>query len=64
MDVRRPYYSFITILTIGYGDITPATNIAQKMSMFFGLIGYFYGVVVIGIIMGKYLSKDSSGGEK
>jgi len=58
------YYSFITILTIGYGDITPATNIAQKMSMFFGLIGYFYGVVVIGIIMGKYLSKDSSGGEK
>ena len=54
------YYSFITILTIGYGDITPATDIAQKMSMFFGLIGFFYGVVVIGIIMGKYLSKDNS----
>lgn len=50
------YFSFITILSIGYGDITPASDIAQKMSMFFGLIGYFYGTVVIGIIMGKYLS--------
>lgn len=51
------YFSFITILSIGYGDITPLSDVAQKMAMFFGLIGYFYGVVVIGIIMGKYLSK-------
>lgn len=53
------YFSFITILSIGYGDITPASDIAQKMAMFFGLIGYFYGVVAIGIIMGKYLSRKS-----
>lgn len=53
------YFSFITILSIGYGDITPASDIAQKMSMFFGLIGYFYGVVVIGIIMGKYLTRKN-----
>lgn len=51
------YFSFITILSIGYGDITPASDLAQKMAMFFGLIGYFYGVVVIGIIMGKYISQ-------
>lgn len=51
------YFSFITILSIGYGDITPASDMAQKMAMFFGLIGYFYGVVVIGIIMGKYISQ-------
>lgn len=51
------YFSFITILSIGYGDITPASDVAQKMAMFIGLIGYFYGVVVIGIIMGKYISK-------
>jgi len=57
------YYSFITIITIGYGDITPASDVAQKMSVFFGLVGYFYGVVVVGIIMGKYLSRNSSGKE-
>ncbi len=51
------YFSFITVLSVGYGDITPATVIAKKAAMFFGLLGYFYGVVVIGIIIGKYISK-------
>lgn len=51
------YFSFITVLSVGYGDITPATVVAKKAAMFFGLIGYFYGVVVIGIIIGKFISK-------
>ena len=51
------YFSFITVLSVGYGDITPATDVAQKAAMFFGLVGYFYGVVVIGIIIGKFISK-------
>ncbi|WP_347841323.1 ion channel [uncultured Draconibacterium sp.] len=51
------YFSFITILSIGYGDITPATQIAQKTALLFGLLGYFYGVVVIGVIIGKYLAR-------
>jgi voltage-gated potassium channel len=51
------YFSFITIISVGYGDITPATEIAKKAAMFFGLIGHFYSIVVIGIILGKYLSK-------
>lgn len=53
------YFSFITILSVGYGDITPVTEIAKKAAMFFGLVGYFYGVVVIGIIIGKYISKSN-----
>lgn len=53
------YFSFITVLSIGYGDITPATDVAKKAAMFFGLIGYFYGVVVIGIIIGKFISKNN-----
>ena len=51
------YFSFITVLSVGYGDITPVTVIAQKMTMFFGLLGYFYGVVVMGIIIGKFLAQ-------
>ena len=53
------YFSFITVLSVGYGDITPATDVAQKAAMFFGLIGYFYGVVVIGIIIGKFISRNN-----
>lgn len=53
------YFSYITIISVGYGDITPATEIAKKASVFFGLVGYLYGVVVIGIIIGKYISKNN-----
>ena len=53
------YFSFITIISVGYGDITPTTEIAKKAAMFFGLIGHFYTVVVIGENIGKYLSRKN-----
>lgn len=51
------YFSFITVLSIGFGDITPVSSLAKNVTVFFGLIGNFYSVVVIGIIIGKYSSK-------
>lgn len=51
------YYSFISIMSIGYGDIYPLTIFAKKMTMFMGLLGHFYNVIVIGIVIGKYISK-------
>jgi len=48
------YFSFITLLSIGYGDITPTTEISRSLVVFFGLIGNFYTVFVIAIIVGKY----------
>lgn len=50
------YFSFVTLLTIGYGDITPVTEIAKKIIVLLGLTGHFYTVFVIGIIIGKYIN--------
>jgi len=50
------YFSFVTLLTIGYGDITPVTELAKKIVVLLGLMGNFYTVFVIGIILGKFLS--------
>ena len=50
------YFSFITILTIGYGDIAPLTDQARSLSLFFGLIGQFYLVVIMAVLVGKFLS--------
>lgn len=50
------YFSFVTLLTIGYGDITPVTPTARKMVVLLGLLGNFYSVFVIGIIIGKYIN--------
>lgn len=53
------YFSFITTLTIGYGDITPLTLHAKKATMFIALLGNFYTVFVTGIVIGKYLNRKS-----
>ncbi|MDW5290344.1 potassium channel family protein [Formosa sp. PL04] len=53
------YFSYISLLTIGYGDITPATVVAQKATMLTGLAGQFYMVILTAIIVGKYISQTS-----
>jgi voltage-gated potassium channel len=50
------YFSFTTLLTIGYGDITPLSMVAKRAVMLMGLMGHFYTVFVTSIIIGKYLS--------
>lgn len=54
------YFSYITLLTIGYGDISPITQIAQKATIFVGLIGQFYMVIITAITVGKYLNQVSN----
>lgn len=44
---KAVYFSFITGLTVGYGDIVPITAIGRVISVLLGLIGIlFTGVVV------------------
>ncbi|WP_431130424.1 ion channel, partial [Flagellimonas flava] len=40
------YYAYITLMSIGYGEIVPAIPIAQKAAMLVGLMGQFYLVIV------------------
>jgi hypothetical protein len=49
------YFSFITITTVGYGDILPKSIIAQFVAMYLAIIGQLYLAVVMSIIIGKYL---------
>ncbi len=49
------YYSYITLLTIGYGEIVPVIPIAQKAAMLVGLIGQFYLVIVTAVVVEKYI---------
>jgi voltage-gated potassium channel len=52
------YFSFTTMLTIGYGDITPVSLIARRAVMLMGLLGHFYTVFITSIIIGKYLTTN------
>jgi hypothetical protein len=50
------YFSFVTITTTGYGDILPVKPIARTLAICLALFGTLYLTVIIGILIGKYLS--------
>lgn len=48
------YFSFVTLLTIGYGDIKPLTTLAQKATILVGLTGQFYLIFVTAIVLDRF----------
>ena len=53
------YYSYITMLTIGYGEIVPVTPIAQKAAILTGLVGQFYTVIITAVVVEKYIKHST-----
>ena len=53
------YYSFVTITTLGYGDITPITDVAKAFSVLEAVIGQLYLVVAVAWLVGMHVSTKS-----
>ena len=53
------YYSFVTITTLGYGDITPVTEVAKAFSVLEAVFGQLYLVVAVAWLVGMHVSKKS-----
>ncbi len=51
------YYSFVTLLTIGYGDVVPLSRMAQTLTIVEGLIGQFYLIFFMASLVGLYIQK-------
>jgi hypothetical protein len=41
------YFSFSTLTTVGYGDITPVARVARSLSNMEALIGQLYPAIVL-----------------
>ena len=48
------YFSLVTLATVGYGDILPATSTARMLAMIQAVTGQFYIAVVVAIFVGMY----------
>ncbi|MEW5733378.1 MAG: potassium channel family protein [Thermodesulfobacteriota bacterium] len=48
------YYSFSTMLTVGYGDIIPLSHLAQSLSVIQALVGQFFMVFFMAVLVGMY----------
>jgi hypothetical protein len=51
------YFSSITITSIGYGDIVPTIYYTRLLAALVGIIGHFYTVMLVGIVISKFVSK-------
>jgi voltage-gated potassium channel len=48
------YYSYVTLTTVGYGDITPQSHYAQAAAAFEAVIGVLYTVVLLSRLVAMY----------
>jgi len=53
------YYAFITMATVGYGDIVPATEPARALAVLMAVTGPLYMALVIAFLVGKFASAPS-----
>jgi voltage-gated potassium channel len=50
------YFSFVTLLTIGFGDLTPVLPMARAVTVFEGLFGVAYTTMVVAALVSSYVS--------
>ena len=53
------YFSFITLSTVGYGDITPVSKVARMLAAMEAVTGLLYVAVLIARLVALYSSPKS-----
>ena len=56
------YYGFVTLTTLGYGDVVPLTSAAKSFSIFTAISGQMYVAIIIATLVSKYLGQRRSNG--
>lgn len=54
------YFSFLTLTTVGFGDIIPATDAARGLTVVEAVLGQFYIAVLVAELIGKRSSQPRS----
>jgi voltage-gated potassium channel Kch len=56
--IHVAYFAFVTLTTLGYGDIVPLTPLAKLSTIVFSLLGPFYLAVNMGVLIGRYIQQE------
>jgi voltage-gated potassium channel len=54
------YFGFVTLATLGYGDIVPLKPYSRSLATLICISGQLYIATIIGILIGKYAATDST----
>jgi hypothetical protein len=50
---QRVYYSYVTLATLGYGDLTPATPVGRLLAVCETVVGNLYLVTAVGLVVSR-----------
>jgi hypothetical protein len=53
------YFSFVTLTTVGFGDITPQSILGKRLAVFEAAMGGIYLAVIIAMIVGRYMTMQA-----
>ena len=54
------YFTFVTMSTLGYGDITPQVPIAKSLSILISISGQLYIAIIVAMLVGKFAAYQNS----
>jgi hypothetical protein len=54
------YFSFVTLATLGYGDIFPVTPTARMLTVIEAVVGQFYVAVVVSLLVGSLIARSQT----
>lgn len=52
------YFGFVTLSTLGYGDITPQSSVARSLAVLASVAGQLYVAVIVALLVGKFAAKQ------
>lgn len=52
------YYTLVTMSTVGYGDVLPATPFSRSLATLMSVSGQMYIAIIIALLIGKFASKQ------
>jgi hypothetical protein len=52
------YFGFVTLTTLGYGDVTPVSYLARSFSILIAVAGQLYMTILIAMLVGKFLARS------
>ena len=58
---RSIYFSFTTLTTVGYGDLTAASNVGHTLAVTEALLGQIYLVTVVSVVVANLVPRRFAG---
>ena len=55
-------YSFVTLTTLGYGDISPVAQLGRTVAYLEAIVGQLYIAILVAGLVGAYVATRTEGG--